>query len=425
VVGTPDYVAPEQARSPHEADIRADVYSLGCTLYHLLAGRPPFSQGSTLQKLLAHQEQTPWPLAEVRPDLPPGLVCVVERLLAKDPADRYQTPAELGAVLEPFAAGSPAPSTAVVTPPPRPVSRGAGGPSRRPRSLLVALAALAIVVGATAAVIIIKTKQGTIRVETEDDDVQVEVKKGGTAGRARPAAGDAAKAAADPDLIASSGFNNLRGLNHTREAGKPFLLGAQHRSGGAGEPGWAGPWPAEPAATFQKDVVYEGDGALHLSGTVNYLRRLADPQTGRFIVEQYVRLPEGGDVKCYLWKKEGQVEQVTGPMWNAHPGAFGVMDGNGRGEGLWVDTPFDCKPDTWYKVTLRIDVPKRTWVFLVDDKEFKPEHPLGFRGPESGALAILDYLTETPQGVYVDAISVRRLPEGKGKPGLVGRRGSD
>ncbi len=107
VVGTPDYVAPEQAYDPRQADIRADIYSLGCTLYHLLAGRPPFPGGTVLQKLMAHQERRPQPLTELRADLPAGLASMVERMLAKNPAQRYQTPAEVVEALTPFVTQAP------------------------------------------------------------------------------------------------------------------------------------------------------------------------------------------------------------------------------------------------------------------------------------------------------------------------------
>jgi serine/threonine protein kinase len=100
VLGTPDYVAPEQARDPRSADIRSDIYSLGCTLYHLLAGRPPFPSGTPLQKLLAHQECSPPALAAVRADVPQSLACVLEGMLAKDPGNRYPTPADLAADLQ-------------------------------------------------------------------------------------------------------------------------------------------------------------------------------------------------------------------------------------------------------------------------------------------------------------------------------------
>jgi hypothetical protein len=105
VVGTPGYLAPEQARDPSAADVRADLYGLGCTLYHLLAGRPPFVGGGALQQLLAHQARAPRPLSAFRDDIPPELARVVERLLAKAPADRFQSPAELALALAPFATG--------------------------------------------------------------------------------------------------------------------------------------------------------------------------------------------------------------------------------------------------------------------------------------------------------------------------------
>ena len=103
VLGSADYIAPEQIDDPHAADIRADIYSLGCTLYFLLAGRPPFPDGSLIQKLLAHGEKTPRPLAEIRADVPPELARVVERMMAKDPARRFQTPDEVAQALAPFA----------------------------------------------------------------------------------------------------------------------------------------------------------------------------------------------------------------------------------------------------------------------------------------------------------------------------------
>jgi hypothetical protein len=101
-MGTPDYIAPEQILNPHAADIRADLYSLGCTLYHLLAGQGPFAKAGEWDKLLAHAEAAPAPLTEFRRDVPPGLVRVIEQLMAKDPAQRYQTPADAANALEPY-----------------------------------------------------------------------------------------------------------------------------------------------------------------------------------------------------------------------------------------------------------------------------------------------------------------------------------
>jgi serine/threonine protein kinase len=102
VLGSADYIAPEQIHDPHAADIRADIYSLSCTLYFLLAGRPPFAGGGLIQKLLAHSEKTPRPLAEIRPEVPAELARVVERMMAKDPSTRPSTPAEVVVALAPF-----------------------------------------------------------------------------------------------------------------------------------------------------------------------------------------------------------------------------------------------------------------------------------------------------------------------------------
>ncbi len=92
VMGTPDYIAPEQARDAHSADIRADIYSLGCTLHYLLTGKPPFETGSVVEKLKAHVEKSPPSLGELRDDILPELEAVASRMLAKDPADRFQSP---------------------------------------------------------------------------------------------------------------------------------------------------------------------------------------------------------------------------------------------------------------------------------------------------------------------------------------------
>ncbi len=112
LVGTPDYLAPEQARNPAAADARADVYGLGCTLYSLLTGRPPFPGGTVLQKLLAHQDRPPPPVADLRPDVPAALAVLVERMLAKDPSDRPPTVAAVAEELTRLAPAAPRPSAA-------------------------------------------------------------------------------------------------------------------------------------------------------------------------------------------------------------------------------------------------------------------------------------------------------------------------
>jgi serine/threonine protein kinase len=101
-MGTPEYSAPEQATDARSADIRADIYSLGCTLYCLLAGRPPFQEETAVQTILAHLEKEPRPLPDLRPDVAAALWAVVARMLAKAPGRRFLTPKEVAQALLPF-----------------------------------------------------------------------------------------------------------------------------------------------------------------------------------------------------------------------------------------------------------------------------------------------------------------------------------
>jgi hypothetical protein len=99
ILGTADYLAPEQAIDSHTVDIRADVYGLGGTFFYLLTGQPPFPEGTVAQKLLWHQTREPAELRSLRPEVPAELAAVVAKMMAKDAADRYQTPAEVMAAL--------------------------------------------------------------------------------------------------------------------------------------------------------------------------------------------------------------------------------------------------------------------------------------------------------------------------------------
>jgi serine/threonine-protein kinase len=94
-VGTVDYIAPEQARDSGLADIRSDIYSLGCTLFHMLAGRPPFNEGGLGERLFGHIQVEPPDIQELNPRVSAPLAAVVRRMLAKNPDERYQTPGEL------------------------------------------------------------------------------------------------------------------------------------------------------------------------------------------------------------------------------------------------------------------------------------------------------------------------------------------
>jgi serine/threonine protein kinase len=99
VLGTADYLAPEQALNSHGADCRSDIYSLGCTLYFLLTGRPPFPEGSISERLLKHQTTRPESIFKARPDAPPSLVDICEKMMAKKPDERFQTADELAGCL--------------------------------------------------------------------------------------------------------------------------------------------------------------------------------------------------------------------------------------------------------------------------------------------------------------------------------------
>jgi uncharacterized protein (TIGR03067 family) len=172
LMGTPEYVAPEQIEAAHAADIRADIYSLGCTLYYLLAGHAPFPHGSPLQKITAHLEEAPRPLGELRPDVPAALERVIGRMMEKDPARRYQTPAEVAAALAPWAEE------------PRP----AAAPPRRRNWLPVAAGVLVVVLGSffsprvrefAQTVVRVVTNRGVLEIEAEDKDLEITVKQSG------------------------------------------------------------------------------------------------------------------------------------------------------------------------------------------------------------------------------------------------------
>jgi formylglycine-generating enzyme required for sulfatase activity len=118
MLGTPDYIAPEQIRDAQSADIRADIYSLGCTFYYLLTGKPPFHGEHLWDVYQAHFSMDAAPLNLVRPEVPIEVAALVAKMMAKEPGRRFQTPAEVAQALKPFckpAAAQPPGSSAEVS----------------------------------------------------------------------------------------------------------------------------------------------------------------------------------------------------------------------------------------------------------------------------------------------------------------------
>jgi WD40 repeat protein/serine/threonine protein kinase len=114
VLGTPDYLAPEQALDARNVDIRADIYSLGCTLYFLLAGRAPFQAEALTELLMKHQMEATPSIRTVRPDVPEDLDALLQQMMAKKRDDRPDTPTEVAEALAPFARGENGAATQVV-----------------------------------------------------------------------------------------------------------------------------------------------------------------------------------------------------------------------------------------------------------------------------------------------------------------------
>lgn len=128
VLGTADYLAPEQARDSHGVDGRADIYSLGCTFYYLLSGHPPFPDGTLPQRLMQHQNSPPPNIHRERPDAPNDLIRIYLKMMAKKPADRQQSAADVAEQLaEWMTAHEVAVDSGLGSAPERPVAAASGG----------------------------------------------------------------------------------------------------------------------------------------------------------------------------------------------------------------------------------------------------------------------------------------------------------
>lgn len=172
MMGTPDYIAPEQAKDARKADIRADIYSLGCTFYTLLTGKPPFKGESVAEKLAAHAQKEPEPLSNFRDDVPEEVETILKKMMAKDPAERYQTPLEVSEAIQQASVGRQPHEM-------QPASVPAGSvdqqkpKSRIPRWTIAVASLIATMIAF--AVYYIQTDYGVVRIEVADESLKVEL----------------------------------------------------------------------------------------------------------------------------------------------------------------------------------------------------------------------------------------------------------
>lgn len=169
ILGTPDFISPEQAADARHADIRSDIYSLGATLYFLLSGRSPFSDGSVTQKLNWHSFAEPERLDAVRSDVPSEVSAIVSKMTAKEPGERFQTPAEVAEALDCLVKQTQpedAPQPVLLVRSSRRGTRWVG---------LTAIATIFLATLFSGIVYYIQTNNGTVRVEVADDSLAVEI----------------------------------------------------------------------------------------------------------------------------------------------------------------------------------------------------------------------------------------------------------
>ncbi len=208
VMGTGDFMAPEQADNAHNVDRRTDIYALGCTLYHLLTGRPPFGDSAhptLVKKLLAHASEPVPPIHKHRPDVPESVSAILEQMLEKDPVRRFQTAADIAEAIAPLAAeanlqplakelveaqsaedvqGGETPSMscpeavtgASARPRPQPQSTAAAG---RPRVRLILLGLLFGGIVLAALIIRLRTQRGELIIRSPAPDVEVRLSQSG------------------------------------------------------------------------------------------------------------------------------------------------------------------------------------------------------------------------------------------------------
>jgi serine/threonine protein kinase len=198
LMGTVDYMAPEQGTDSHQVDHRADIYSLGCTLFHLLAGQPPYGKRSVREVFFAHISAPVPSLLDARPEAPPTLDALIQKMMAKQPADRPQTMEEVATALREFESSECwpveteeeealelAPATPIVAAGTAaepdsdrsvaPVKPQASGGKRRPPTIAMAAGGAAAFLLLLGILITIRTPNGTIEIEVDQPGAQVAV----------------------------------------------------------------------------------------------------------------------------------------------------------------------------------------------------------------------------------------------------------
>ena len=169
MMGTPDFISPEQAGEPHAVDIRSDIYSLGCTFYYLLTGRTPFAEGSAMERIKAHREAEPEPIEHLCDDIPSELAEIVRRMMTKELDKRFQTPSEVADALAQFV------DAHRTVPAPRRDTKFRPGTASSQRSWWppALVSVLALVGCALAGVIYVATNYGTLVVNSTDSSVEI------------------------------------------------------------------------------------------------------------------------------------------------------------------------------------------------------------------------------------------------------------
>lgn len=309
LMGTADYIAPEQAADPRTADIRADIYSLGCTLFHLLSGQVPFPEGSVAQKLASHAARPLPRLRALRPELPAELEEVVARMTAKDPAQRYATPAVVADVLSQFVRAASVSEQVAIT-----AKRSSSGRARS--RLVIAASLLLLIAGIVAGIVILRipTDRGEVVLTTDDPGVELIARKGGELVRIRDAK-------SGQTLELDTKKLTLRDLEHPAGLALEVPWGGKvtFKSSGGKVVVTAGPpaHPKEPAKAAEKQVVPPECELAPAPKEVAQGRPLTDPFTFkvkfpdnlylvRAKLKEVIRGKRFGEADTYLFA----VEQV-------------------------------------------------------------------------------------------------------------------